>query len=75
MSALTGKDNIAILIKASTFSQATDMDYFMTNVSSSVIRPQWIVDRYSQRNWVEVVYREAKGWLGLKEDQVGDNSS
>ncbi len=25
---------------------------------------------YSQRNWVEVFYREAKGWLGLKEYQV-----
>jgi hypothetical protein len=47
----------------------------MTNVSSSVVTPQWIVDTYSQRNWVEVVYREAKGWLGLKEYQVGDKSS
>jgi hypothetical protein len=52
ISALTGRGNIAMVIKASTFSQATDIDYFMTNVSSSVIRPQWIVDTYSQRNWV-----------------------
>jgi hypothetical protein len=51
------------------------MDYFMTNVYSSIVTPQWIVDTYSQRNWVEVVYREAKGWLGLKEYQVGDKSS
>jgi hypothetical protein len=51
------------------------MDYFMTNVYSSIVTPQWIVDIYSQRNWVEVVYREAKGWLGLNEYQVGDNSS
>jgi hypothetical protein len=51
------------------------MDYFMTNVSSSIVTPQCIVNTYSQRNWVEVVYREAKGWLGLKEYQVGDNSS
>jgi hypothetical protein len=51
------------------------MDYFITNISSSMITPQWIVDTYSQRNWVVVVYREAKGWLGLKEYQVGDNSS
>jgi hypothetical protein len=64
-----------MVIKASTFSQATDIEYFMTNVSSSIVTPQWIVDTYSQRNWVEVVYREAKGWLGLKEYQVGDNSS
>ena len=47
----------------------------MTNVCSSVIRPQWIVDTYSRRSWVQVVYREAKGWLGLNEYQVQDNSS
>ena len=32
--------------------------------------PQWVVDTYSQRNWVEVFDREAKRWLGLKEDQI-----
>ena len=31
---------------------------------------QWIVTTYSQRNWIEVFYREAKGWLGLREYQV-----
>jgi hypothetical protein len=64
-----------MVINTCTFSQATDIEYFMTNVSSSVVTPQWIVDTYSPRNWVEVVYREAKGWLGLKEYQVGDNRS
>ena len=45
MSALTGKDNIASIINPSTFSQATtDIDHFMTNVSSSTVTPQWIVD-------------------------------
>jgi hypothetical protein len=34
ISPLTGKGNIPIVIKACTFSQPTDMDYFMTNVSS-----------------------------------------
>ena len=47
ISPLTGKGNIAIVINGSTFSQATDMDYFMTNVSSSTVTPQWIVDTYS----------------------------
>ena len=47
----------------------------ITNISSSIVTPQWIVDTYSPRNWVEVFYREAKGWLGLKEYQVGDKSS
>ena len=54
ISPLTGKGNIAIIINGSTFSQATDIDYFMPNISSSIITPQWIVDRYSQRNWLEV---------------------
>jgi SRSO17 transposase len=75
MSGLTGKRNIAIVMNASTFSEATDIDYFITNISSSIITPQWIVDTYSQRNWVEVFYREAKGWLGLKEYQVRDKRS
>ncbi|MBW4641202.1 MAG: IS701 family transposase [Gloeocapsa sp. UFS-A4-WI-NPMV-4B04] len=72
---LKGKRNIAIVMNAETFSQATDIDYFITNVSSSMVTPQWIVDTYSQRNWVEVFYREAKGWLGLKEYQVRDKRS
>jgi hypothetical protein len=62
-------------MNASTFSEATDIDYFITNVSTSIVTPEWIVQTYSQRNWVEVFYREAKGWLGLKEYQVRDQRS
>jgi SRSO17 transposase len=75
ISCLSGKRNIAIVMNAATFSQATDIDYFITNVSSSIVTPQWIVDTYSSRNWVEVFYRQAKGWLGLKEYQVRDKGS
>lgn len=75
ISGLSGKRNIAIVMNAATFSDATDIDYFITNVSSSIVTPQWIVDTYSQRNLVEVFYREAKGWLGLKEYQVRDKTS
>jgi hypothetical protein len=75
ISGLSGKRNIAIVMNAATFSQATDIDYFITNTFSSIVTPQWIVDTYSQRNWVEVFYREAKGWLGLKEYQVRDKRS
>lgn len=57
------------------FEEADDIDYLMTNVESEIISPQWIVDTYSSRNWVEVFYREAKGWLGLKEYQVRDKKS
>lgn len=75
ISDLAGKRNIAIVMNASTFSLATDIDYFITNISSEIVTPQWIVYTYSQRNWVEVFYREAKGWLGLKEYQVRDKRS
>ncbi|ACC85060.1 IS701-like element ISNpu7 family transposase [Nostoc punctiforme] len=75
ISQLKGKRNIAIVMNAATFSQATDIDYFITNVSSSIVTPKWVVDTYSQRNWVEVFYREAKGWLGLKEYQVREKRS
>jgi len=62
-------------MNAETFSQATDIDYFITNVSTSIVSPKWIVDTYAQRNWVEVFYREAKRWLRLKEYQVRDKRS
>jgi SRSO17 transposase len=75
ISSLSGKRNIAIVMNAATFTDATDIDYFITNVSSSIVTPRWIVDTYGHRNWVEVFYREAKGWLGLKEYQVREQRS
>ena len=75
ISQLKGKRNIAIVMNAETFSEATDIDYFITNVSTSIVSAEWVVNTYSQRNWVEVFYREAKGWLGLKEYQVRDKRS
>lgn len=73
--ALEGEKSFAIVMNANTFEEATDIDYFITNVDSSKVTAQWIVETYSQRNWVEVFYREAKGWLGFKEYQVRDNKS
>jgi len=52
-----------------------DIDYFITNVDGSTATAEWIVTTYAQRNWVEVFYREAKGWLGLSEYQVRDYRS
>ena len=75
ISQLKGKRNIAIVMNAETFSEATDIDYFITNVSTSIVSAEWVVNTYSQTNWVEVFYREAKGWLGLKEYQVRDKRS
>ena len=59
LSRLEGKRTIAIVMNASTFDEASDIDYFITNVVSLIATPEWIVTTYSQRNWVEVFYREA----------------
>ena len=42
-------------MKAPTFEDAEDIDYFITNIKGSLVTPQWVVDTYSQRNWVEVL--------------------
>lgn len=70
ISGLSGKKSLAIVMNKPTFSEATDIDYFLTNVEASIVTPEWVVETYAQRNWVEVFYREAKGWLGLSEYQV-----
>lgn len=72
---LEGKRVFAIVMNTPTLTERTEVDYFMTNVSESIATAQWFVQTYSQRNWVEVFYREAKGWLGLSEYQVRDKNS
>jgi hypothetical protein len=52
-------------MKASTFNQASEIDYFITNVDSSIATADWIVATYAQRNWVEVFYREALMMVGF----------
>jgi hypothetical protein len=75
LSQLEGRRTIAIVMNASTFNSSSEIDYFITNVDSSIATADWIVATYAQRNWVEVFYREAKGWLGLSEYQVRDYRS
>jgi len=52
ISRLEGKKRIAIIMNAKTFSQATEIDYFVTNVEAQKVTPEWVVNTYSQRNWV-----------------------
>ncbi len=75
ISQLEGQRKIAIVMNAPFFEDADDIDYLITNVEPELVTEQWIVDTYSPRNWVEVFYREAKGWLGLKEYQVRGKKS
>src|SRR6476469_9697636 len=62
-------------MNASTFHCASEIDYLFTHVEARLATAEWVVTTYSQRNWVEVFYREAKGWLGLSEYQVRNSSS
>ena len=76
ISKLVGQRKIAIVMNAPVFEDAKDIDYLITNVDGETVTEQWIVDTYSERNWIErlephlVFYREAKGWLGLSEYQI-----
>ena len=52
---------MAIVMKASSVEKATEVDYFITNVvEADTVTASWIVRTYTERNWVEVFYREAK---------------
>ncbi len=72
---LPGTRVLAIQLDAATVEEATDIDYFLTNETEEVATPLWIAENYSQRNWIEVFYRETKGWLGMTEYQVRDYRS
>ena len=75
ISQLKGQRKIAIVMNAPIFEEAEDIDYLITNVEGEKVTPEWVVTTYSERNWVEVFYREAKGWLGLSEYQVREKKS
>ena len=45
---------------------------FVVRLINQKVNATWVVQIYSQRNWVEMFYREAKGWFGLSESQIRD---
>ena len=53
-------------MNASSLEKATEIDYFITNVEPSKVTPEWIVNSYSNRNWVEGFYREALMMVRIK---------
>lgn len=75
MPKLEGLRTVAIQMNASTWAEATEVDYFLTNSKKQLLSAAWVAQTYSQRNWVEVFYREAKGCLGWSEYQVRDAKS
>ncbi len=72
---LSGIKTIAIVMNASSFEKGTEIDYLITNENHEKATAEWIVSKYSQRNWIEVFYREIKGWLGLSEYQLRNKNS
>ncbi len=67
---LEGERTSAIVMNASSPEEATEIDYLVTNKQGDEITGEWFVKIFSQRNYIEQFYREAKGWLGLREYQV-----
>ncbi len=72
---MSGKKIIAIQLNAPTIEEADEIDYYITNAPPEQATAGWIAQTYSKRNWVEVFYREAKGWLGITEYEVRDERS
>ncbi len=48
LSQLEGTRTIAIVMNASTFDKASDIDYFITNVGSAIATAEWIVTKLSR---------------------------
>jgi SRSO17 transposase len=72
---LTGTRTLAIQLDAPSVAEAKEVDYILTNASEETATAAWIAREYSSRNWIEVFYRETKGWLGLTEYQVRNKNT
>jgi hypothetical protein len=70
-----GIRTVTIQFNAPTFDEATDICYFLSNESEDIATAEWMARSYSRRNWIEVFYREVKGWLGMTDYQVRDLKS
>ena len=72
---LEGTRWVTIQLNTPTWETATEVDYFLANAPKQLLSATWVAQTYSQRNWVEVFYREAKGWFGLNKYQIRDAKS
>ncbi len=62
---LEGLRTVAIQLNAATWAEATEVDYFLTLAATQQVSATWVATTYSQRNWVEVFYREALMLVGV----------
>ncbi|NEP45718.1 MAG: transposase [Okeania sp. SIO2H7] len=70
-----GWRTLVIRSDASSWEQARTVYYFLTNANPETVNSEWVIKTYATRNWIEVFYREVKGWLGWKEYQVRSEKS
>jgi len=66
LSTMSGSKTVAIVMNAPTCSPETEVDYLITNATTDKATGEWVVTTYSQRNWVEVFYREALVMVRIK---------
>ncbi len=66
LSTMSWQKTVAIVMNAPNFSSQTELDYLITNSTTEKATSEWIVTTYSQRNWVEVFYRDAFVMVGIK---------
>ncbi len=52
--------------ECSQFFSKTELDYLITNSTTEKSTSEWIVTTDSQRNWVEVFYRDAFVMVSIK---------
>jgi len=66
LSTMSESKTVAIVMNTATLSTATEVDYLITNATWEKATDEWVVTTYSQRNWVEVFYREALVLVRIK---------
>jgi len=66
VSTMSESKTVAIVMKAATFSTATEVDYLITNATREKAIDEWVVRTYSQRNWGDVFYRKALVLVRIK---------
>ncbi len=47
ISRMSGQKTIAIVMNAKSFSEATDINYYITNIEHKYVTPEWMYSTYS----------------------------
>ena len=61
---MSGQETIAMVMNAKKFSDATDSNYYITNIEEKYVTYEQIYSTSQERNWVEVFVIRSQGILG-----------